>query len=735
MRSTIMKKVYYLLLFTILSLFAYQSVYANVFRHIRIGNVRFKIVDSGDQGEVAGSHRFEYTYYDNWRDGIYSCNGYHLASKNWKDENGVDYPVRIANNATASADEVYNTMPLPDDEGITLRRYFRYQPPTITVDGYRLDDPFPRMGDEVAPDKIPGTADVMIESFIRTQIGIDINQRVLAWSQYNHDDYAIWDWTFTNTGNLDLDDEVELPTQTLNDLYFMRETRPRGSGGRSSWRPEHFFSAYGEYPGDSLRMVYSYSARRLTAKYDDTGAPHTRHGFLGDARYDGESHLHVDKSPTDETDDITQPQMTGVGHPEWLPAKHQANLRTPDEHLLVYELMSIGEAGLFGTPQIPQEETYPGTHHTVRMEDRVKFTKDLGFAGRGKSWTSCGPYQLGPGENIRIVWADLLGVISPEIGFDVGNKWVNKIDIEPPPGMVFGVTDNMSPQYINYPELYAADDKSSEYNNWAKNCWVFTGRDTLFKWAGYVKRNFDNGYEVPIAPPPPSIEVNSRPDRVEISWGNESESASDFAGYRVYRAIGNPGPKVIDDKLQGLWELIFECGQGAANALTHSYDDIAAKRGQGYYYYVSAFDDGVGNIADVNGKIESLESGRHLNMTSRAAYLTRIPGTSLDDIRVVPNPFNIGALEYVGEPDKIMFLDIPGYCTIKIYSESGDLVKTLEHTDGSGDQAWGDLTYEHSVTETGQLIVSGIYIALIEENNAEGNATGNTHFVKFVVVR
>jgi len=726
-----MKKVYYLLLFTILSLFTYQSVRATVFRNITIGNVTFKIVDSGDQGEVAGSFKFAFHYFDNFRYGVWSCSGYHLGSKDWYDENGVYYPVRIANNATASADEIYNTIPLPDDEGITLRRYVRYQPPTITVDGMRLDDPFPRAGDEVAPEKIPGTADVMIESLIRTQIGITIHQTVLAWSQYNHDDYAIWDWTFTNTGNLDLDDEVELPNQTLNDLYFMRETR--AAGRRNNWRPEHFFSAYGEYPGDSLRMVYSYPARWQDSNYDNLGRPRTDNGWFEDGWFDGETYLYVDKSPTNKIDDITQPQMTGVGHPEWLPAKHEANHRTPDEHLQLYELMSVGEKGLFGTPEIPQEETYPGTHHTVRMEERVKFTKELGFAGRGKTWASMGPYQLGPGETIRVVWSDIVASLSPEKAFEVGNKWINKIDIEPPPGCVFGVTDNLLPQYKKYPEMYAADSYSSEYNNWAKACWIFSVKDTLFRNAGYVNRNFQMGYDVPIAPPSPSIEVNSRPDKVVITWGNESESASDFAGYRVYRAIGNAGPKVIEDQMQGTWECIFEVtGKG-----THSYEDTEAERGQGYYYYVSAFDDGIANKVDVNGKKESLESGRFLNMTTVAAYLTRLPGTSLDKVRVVPNPFNIGAVElqYVGEPDKIMFLDVPGYCTIKIYSESGDLVKTLVHDDGSGDESWGDLTYEHSVTETGQIIVSGIYIALIEENNEDGTPTGNSTAVKFVVVR
>lgn len=740
-----MKKVFRFLPYfgVIFSLFAYQPVSASAIKYIRIGNFQVKLVDSGDQGEVSGSWAYA-TYSYGCFEGdmnMYSCNGYHLGASPWADSAGNPFPVKLSNSATASSDEVYNTMPWPDAEKITIRRYMRYEPTAITVDGMRLDEQFPRVGDEVNPGKIPGTADVMVESFVRTSMGMDIHMKVLAWNQENHDDYVVFDWTFTNTGNIDLDDVVEIPNQTLKDVYFVRETRPAGGWGVRSWRPERFFSAYGEYPADSLRMVYSYPARREGPDYDDCGRPHETHGFLRDVLYEAESMLHVDTSPTDHTNNPAAPQMTAVGHPEWRFIKHNASITTPAEHLEVYKFMQEGTVWYEGLKNLVDEGAYEGTHHAIRMEDRpeIKFTKELGYAGRGKSMTSSGPFTLEFGQSFRIVWADIVGGISPEKGWEVGNAWVNKTVIEPPSGYVFGgvpgVDDNLEPQYVKFPELFAADDKSTAENNWAKDCWIFTGKDTLFRNTAAAQWNFDNDYNVPIPPPPPKfVEVTSLPNKITIKWDRtQPEAVGDFAGYRVYRAVGNPGPKVIEDELVGTWSLLFECGEGTANALVDNYDDISAVRGKGYYYYVTAFDDGSDTAPDVwdpaGGK--SLESGRHLTATTIAAHLTRDPASELSEIRVVPNPFNISArkLQYTGEKDKIMFMELPPVCTIKIYSESGDLVKTIEHTDGSGDEAWGVLEDEHSVTETGQVIVSGIYIAYIEI--PEGEST----FVKFVVVR
>jgi len=72
----------------------------------------------------------------------------------------------------------------------------------------------------------------------------------------------------------------------------------------------------------------------------------------------------------------------------------------------------------------------------------------------------------------------------------------------------------------------------------------------------------------------------------------------------------------------------------------------------------------------------------------------------------------------------IAFYNIPGYCTIKIYTELGELIKTIEHTDGSGDATW------NLITSSDQLIVSGIYIAVVEDTR-----TGGRTIQKFAVIR
>ena len=138
----------------------------------------------------------------------------------------------------------------------------------------------------------------------------------------------------------------------------------------------------------------------------------------------------------------------------------------------------------------------------------------------------------------------------------------------------------------------------------------------------------------------------------------------------------------------------------------------------------------------VKGVKEVLESSKYVNRTTKAAYLTQPPGT-LEEIVIVPNPFNISAasLQFVGEQDKIMFYNVPGFCIIDIYTESGDHVKAINHNDGSGDQAWGVLTEEFSSSKTGQVIVSGVYIARIEETDESGNRSGNAVLRKFLVVR
>jgi len=732
-----MKKISIILtLCFIFSLFGYFASDAGVWFVNRISKLRTKVADNGYQNYLVKNELAQYYFYFSWTN-FHRSGGMRLGCRDWTDQNGKYWPVKFADYAYGGGDETLNMFPKQDAEGLTIHRYWRYNPPSIKVDGFVINEFFPMAGEEVAPEKIEGTADIMVESHIGTWLGVDIHQKVFVWSQRNHDEYAIFDWTLTNTGNVDFDDEIELPNNTLLDFYFLRELQYLTNRGEIEW-----ITWDGCRPGEPLRIMYTYQARQSTHTWDRFGGAR-EWGCLRAPVYGGEAYLNVPTSVDNPANDQSKPGVHFVRGPDDPWFMYASDTQGEGDLKLVYDIMKKGYNVIRGTPYM--EGTYPGTLHDMPMDERGgKYLTDYDWwFWHGNFGNSSGPYpEVKVGKSLRFVWASLGGSISPEMAWIKGQEWLNGT-IEPPPGMVFGVSDNLPGPYKFHPSLYAKDSRASEYSNWAKDCWVATGKDTLYMNGLNALKNFQNNYNIPTAPPPPSIEVNSRPDRVEINWGTESEVVSDFAGYRVFRAVGRPGLNynIYNDREyhpEYSWEMIFECGKGTTNALTHTYDDVTAERGKAYFYYVVAFDDGVGNITDVNGKKESLESGEYLNMTYlRPAYLTRSPGEKLSDVRVVPNPFNIGAedLQYPGEPDKIMFLDLPGYCTIKIYSESGDLVKTLYHTSGSGDESWGVLLTEHSTTNSGQIIVSGIYIAVIEENNEDGTPTGNTHFVKFIVVR
>jgi hypothetical protein len=78
-----------------------------------------------------------------------------------------------------------------------------------------------------------------------------------------------------------------------------------------------------------------------------------------------------------------------------------------------------------------------------------------------------------------------------------------------------------------------------------------------------------------------------------------------------------------------------------------------------------------------------------------------------------------------------MFYNLPPECTIRIFSESGDLIRTIEHTSGTGDESWGlkNFKNDHQATSDGQRPVSGLYIANIVTPD------GQTKNVKFLIVR
>ncbi len=703
-------------IFLIILFFTGMPLYAaGVYKWVNVGKIWAKIFDNGHQSETEGGNdavRYEFGGNQNPNRSFsrfyFRNNGTRIGVKNWKDENGTLYPVRLAGAPFGTSDAVQIMFVVPDENGITIHRYFRYTPPKISVDGMVLNDPFPfDDGDHVAPEKIPGTADIMIESRIRTWIGLDVHQRVLGWSQKNHDDYAIWDLVFKNTGNIDHDDEIELPNQTLEGLYIQREIGVQPADARD----KEWSSWYGCRPGDSLRIMYNYSCRTHNSSIDDFGAPKDDQNSkrLYGPGYGGEATLFVSAANNDMVNDNpAQPQMHTIWSYRLLYLKEHSLKHSPAEWELAYDVLQRGLWPQYGEPLL--EGTYPNTYHEVPADERgIKTVRD--FPDWGSAWhsivfNSIGPYNLAPGDSIRLVYALVIGTISKQKGFEIAKAWYNGT-------CTWDGVDNLPPQYQAFPDLY------NDQNDWAKDCWVATGKDSLFRNAMAAQWAQKQNYDVPIPPPPPDLTVTSLPDRIRLEWdGTQSETASDLAGYRVYRCTGTYH--------DSSFYKIYECGKDVS-----SYDDITAVRGTSYYYYVAAFDDGVSNKPDFHGKVEVLESGKFSNMTTQPALLARPPGKSLDDIVVVPNPFNLAAedIQFPGDKNRIIFYNIPPVCTIRIFSESGDLVKTIEHTSGSGDAAWGILQNEQQTSNTGQIPVSGIYIANIE------TPEGESKNVKFLIVR
>jgi len=717
-----MKRKYLIFLLTTFFLFLliYSTSHADVFRWVRQGNLHIRAFDNGHQSETAGCDMARY-YFGGENPGhtygsFLRCAGLRFGCKDWTDENGKLFPVKLAGSPYGTSDETANTFAVPDENGFTIKRYFRNPPPVIKLGEDVLSEP-ELDGDEVNPSKIPGTADLLITSKVRNWMGLEMDVNVLAWSQKNHDDYVIWDITITNTGNIDPDDEIELPNQTITDLYIMRQYEFFPNWGTREWG-----SWYGCRPGDSLRITFSYPYRQKGKEYDEFGKTYNATGEIRGPVWGGEAILHVDTSPTDPTDNIVQPQMHAIAGPDDLAFKHESGTKGPSDWSLVYDVMKNGYSPVRETPYM--DGCYEGTHHDLEPDKRpVQFLNDFTWwFWHAVTMSGMGPFTLEHGQSIRIVYAVVGGSISPEKAWEVGRAWLDG-------NCTWPEGDPTADLVEYYPAWGRFNELAPTPNDQAKDRWICSGKDSLFTNAAAAQWAVRNNYNVPVPPPAPSLQVVPLPDKISLVWNYEAgtDVPGDLAGFRVYRAVGSSEySETADGIVIGKFERIAE-----TNSSTFTYDDVTAERGKAYFYYVTAFDDGTQNGADFNGKVESLESGHYLNRTTQGAHLTRAPGTSLSKIRVVPNPFQIRAesIQWPGEKDKIMFMNLPPVCTINIYTESGDLVKTLEHTDGSGDEPWGILTEEWSTTETGQVIVSGIYIAHIETPDGEGTN------LKFLVVR
>ncbi|MCK5146739.1 hypothetical protein KAR48_08275 [bacterium] len=586
-------------------------------------------------------------------------------------------PHKIVSVGTRSYDDINEIMPYD------FRMIGRFPHPIVIVDDEEAsDNNYSDIVDEYNPDML---ADRLIINKMHSYIGLDITRTIMQFSQQNHDNYIIYEYILKNTGIIDRNGTVD--TKTLYGVVLHLQNRygvghesfQRGwsPNGNINWGKNCTNHVIGQDPNAAdfrMRAAYAWYGPHSQSTVDDWGAPDWLSGIsLGGVQYVGMVTLHADQAPGNPVDDPYQPVTTGYIGSDTGP--QDRDMFNPQLMTRKYQTMTAGH------PEQTHFEALGGNFADIWGSDAGGYSQGAGY----------GPYTLEPGDSIRIVIAEGVSGIHRALNYEIADKWFND---DSPFTLPNGSQSNDRDQY--------------------KRQWVQTGEDSLLQSFDRAIDNFDNDYDIPSPPPPPEqFIVQSKGNRIHLEWADNADAWTNFDGYRVYRAIGKPDT---------LYEEIFSCD--AANVV-HEYNDTEASRGFKYYYYVQTKDDGSTNLVNPG---KPLVSSKFFTMTNKEAFLLREPGKSLKEFTIIPNPFNVRARSLQFEssaPDQIALFGLPDVCTLKIFTERGDLVNTIYHTNGSGDELW------NCQTSSGQLVVSGVYIIHLEvTEDTYDSVTGDLKYSK-----
>ncbi|HKJ67429.1 MAG TPA: hypothetical protein VKA68_05695 [bacterium] len=696
----------------------------------------------------------------NWYPGLYDAQGYMrgqglwIATTDWDPgdvEPGIQpYDVKVAHRGPREPgfDQFHN---------MEMTVTSRFEPPKTFVNGLETFDK-PIFNDAVDPDM---KADRKLYVKANTAVGVTVEQTVYAFSQEYHDNYHIIEYVLTNSGNTDDDEDIELEGQNLTGVMigwihrwnasykaaglpdgvgWGRQTMNDvvGDGNKTYDRDFHAVYAWaGHYPpfqrwntiGDPQITNQGWE----TATADSIGRM-VGSGFVGRAT--------IQSDVPDEGGEADKPSTSNwIGSDNPLTAaSSQFNRSNMSQE---YDYLTAGHVYPFHGDIVEPPDPAYGLDGVLDPDEwKQRFANQYNVPnfnadpGGISTITAYGPYDLDFGESVTIVVVEGVDGISWTHNYVIGYAYKRAFDQY---GFPDADTSEFSfaeayaqAQNLETPVLFPQDGldisdmtEPAFTQQLTKNEWVMTGRDSLMDMFDAAIDNYNNGFDIPRPPmPPKEFHVTSGTDKVTLEWTTYGSDPP--GGWEVYRTRTNiDSPFVKVATLEGS---------------EHSWEDTEAQRGLDYFYYLQAvgapttepyaFRNTTTHAA--TPRTVTLRSSRYYAQTYAPASLRRPATSTLDSVRVVPNPYNLASEESIRWPDrqdKMGFLNVPGYCTIKIYTEVGELIRTIEHTDGSGDEYW-DMTTDYT-----QLVVSGIYFAVIQEQDAQGNMTGNKIIRKFTVIR
>jgi len=501
------------------------------------------------------------------------------------------------------------------------------------------------------------------------ELDVDVAHKSMVWSYPPYDDYVIHEYTITNTG-----------TGAINNVHF-------------GTRQGMWITQKGEWmgPGSFNDEKYGWDASRdMFYIYDDWS-------FVWESE-DPVNWVHGPASSGDVGDAINLLPETRLT--ELLAPGYFASICLDPAGGNVYQNI-VEYLGQGTSTDAPIEDFMfrQGTDTRARFlevmthqqpRDSWDNLKSAGGEGGNKyerdvqMLVSCGPYNLGSGESVTVVFAEVLGEMDRQ-------------------KIVEGGAENI--------DLLATESLAALQTN-VDNC----------------RAMYANNYDVADPPPTPtdgesSLSITGVGGAVDIAWPPVSPDyvdpdlgTNDFAGYKVYRSTYF---------VSGPWVEIADIAEGSETIEDGMviYSDADLPLGVGNYYTVTSYDD------------DGNESGK-VNPNRFPVYPLRAPNEQFPDkVYVVPNPFRQNSLLLgSGEELRMEFIGLPSKCTIRIYTLAGDLVREIPHDDGSGSQAWGSIeTLDYQTNSWMQYVSPGFYLYHVESHVS--GQDGKSFIGKFAIVR
>ena len=580
----------------------------------------------------------------------------------------------------------------------------------------------------------------MITATWNTNIGVTVTRRSYVWSFPGAQDFIVYDYTFKNTGIMvsTLTSLVvpAFPQQTLNGVYFVFH-----SGISVSTKSELNYES----------VLWAIQAGAFGWGGGGHGIPYHDYYHIEDGNtlvystnYNGGAdHLpsNLDPFPPKDINQVRArfgPELQSPAAFGWLAlyasplVKGGAERPTPKPDVLRVDSHYGGQLrGQTLAMEFLVPKAFPiSTFYTFATSPDTQ--KVLGNPGNRMNFytLSYGPYTLAPGDSVRFINAEIAGVMDYN-------------------DVVAGDPNHHFPD-----STLAAIRRNAALARQAVLCGL-----------GGTVNGAPIAAQVPSPPPPPpcdalNFSLGLDTPAVAVAWGKVAETttftdgagnpwfdgSADVDGYRVYQSqdFQYSGDGVLPAFRGAAWKLVADIPRSQFSSLEYTdehgvvkyhYLDKTVKFGLRYGYYVSAYWSTPRPWTSANGTTLSSLPELASSDVNRSLPITPAPGpVNTLKVFVAPNPYVYGDSRRTfgsSNPYGIEFRNLPEKATIRIYTLSGDRVRTIEHQPDARGSVFGSEPWDQR-TDSGLLVAPGLYIYYVEPHvtGVSGTFTGKLMIIR-----